>query len=177
MLLRLFYYGLRLKKSKCKFFQKELEFLGHIISSKGIKPTEECIKSIQEAPHSVNKQELVIFGVNDIQYKAVPFLSHFLQPLNLLLRKNEKWMWKSTQHNSFDKAKQFVFKAHTLAHYDVKKPIKLYCDASPKLLGACLMHIMSDGSEQLVAYTSRSLLQLNINMLKSNMRHQLSVLQ
>ena len=92
-----------------------------------------------------------------MQCKAVPFLSHFLQPLNLLLRKNQKWMWKSTQHNSFDKAKQFVFNAHTLAHYDVKKPIKLYCDASPKLLGACLMHIKSDGSEQLVAYTSRSL--------------------
>ena len=32
------WYGLRFKKSKWKFFQKELEFLGHIISSEGIRP-------------------------------------------------------------------------------------------------------------------------------------------
>ena len=66
-------------------------------------------------------------------------------------------MWKSTQQNPFDKAKQLVCKAHILAHYDVKKPIKVYCDTSPKGLGACLVHIMSDGSEQPVAYASRSL--------------------
>ena len=33
VLTRIRQYGLRLKKSKCKFFQKELEFLGHVISS------------------------------------------------------------------------------------------------------------------------------------------------
>ena len=45
VLARIRQYGLRLKKSKCKFFQKELEFLGHIISSEGIRPTAERIKS------------------------------------------------------------------------------------------------------------------------------------
>ena len=33
-------YGLRLKKSKCLCFQKELEFLSHLISQDGIKPTQ-----------------------------------------------------------------------------------------------------------------------------------------
>ena len=135
-----------------------MEFLGHIISSEGVKPTEERIKSIQEAPRPVNKQELQSFlGLMTYNAKFVPSLSHVLQPLNLLLRKNQKCIWKSTQQNAFDKAKQLVCKAHTLAHYDVKKPIKVYCDASPKGLGACLVHIMSDGSEQPVAYASRSL--------------------
>ena len=55
VLTRLRRYGLRLKKSKCKFFQKELEFLGHVISNEGIKPTTECVKSIQDAPCPVNK--------------------------------------------------------------------------------------------------------------------------
>ena len=31
-------HGLRLKKSKCQFFTKELEFLGHSITSEGVKP-------------------------------------------------------------------------------------------------------------------------------------------
>ena len=39
---------------------------------------------------------------------------------------------------------------------DVNKPIKLYCDASPHGVGACLMHIV-DGVERPVAYASRTL--------------------
>ena len=34
-----------------------------------------------------------------------------------------------------------------LVHYDVNKPIKLYCDASPHGVRACLMHIV-DGVER-----------------------------
>jgi len=43
-----------------------------------------------------------------------------------------------------------------LAHYDVHKPLKLYCDASPTGLGACLMHII-DKCEQPIAYASHTL--------------------
>ena len=158
VLSRLRQYGLRLKKSKCKFFQKELEFLGHIISSEGIKPTEERVRSIQDAPRPVNKQELQSFlGLITYNSKFLPSLSHVLQPLNLLLRKNQEWVWKSAQQNAFTKAKQLLCKPCTLTHYDVKKPIKVYCDASPKGLGACLVHLMTDGSEQPVAYASTSL--------------------
>jgi len=32
-------YGLRVKLSKCQFFQDELEFLGHTISQEGVRPT------------------------------------------------------------------------------------------------------------------------------------------
>ena len=66
-------------------------------------------------------------------------------------------MWKSAQQSAFNQAKQLVCKAHTLAHYVVQKPIKVYCDASSMGLGAYLVHIISDRSEQLVAYVSRSL--------------------
>ena len=41
-----------------------------------------------------------------------------------------------------------------MAHYDVLKPLKLYCDASPKGVGACLAHVMPNGIEQPVAYAS-----------------------
>ena len=35
-----------------------------------------------------------------------------------------------------------------LVHYDMTKPIKLYCDASPHGVGTCLMHTV-DGVEWL----------------------------
>ena len=44
-----------------------------------------------------------------------------------------------------------------LAHYDVNRPVKLFCDASVYGLGACLVHIMDDGSQKPIAYASRTL--------------------
>ena len=39
VLMRIREYGLRLKQSKCQFFQSQLDFLGHTISAQGVKPT------------------------------------------------------------------------------------------------------------------------------------------
>ena len=49
-----------------------------------------------------------------------------------------------------------------LVHYDVNKPIKLYCDASARGVGACLMHVVN-GEEKPVAYTSRTLSPAEVN--------------
>ena len=40
VVMRIHEYGLRLKQSKCQFFQSQLDFLVHTISAKGVKPTE-----------------------------------------------------------------------------------------------------------------------------------------
>lgn len=44
-----------------------------------------------------------------------------------------------------------------LVHFDDWKPIVLACDAFPFGIGAVLSHILEDGTENLVTYTSRSL--------------------
>ena len=44
-----------------------------------------------------------------------------------------------------------------LAHYDVNRPVKLFCDASAYDLGACFVHIMDDGSPRPIAYASCTL--------------------
>lgn len=55
-------------------------------------------------------------------------------------------------------AKKLVSEATTLVHYDINKPIKVYCDASSVGVGACLMHL-TNGQERPVAYASRTLSQ------------------
>ena len=50
-----------------------------------------------------------------------------------------------------------------MAHYDVTKPLKLFCDASLNGVGACLVHVMLNGEERPVAYASCSLLQAEQN--------------
>ena len=48
-------------------------------------------------------------------------------------------------------------KSDLLVHYDLGKPIKLRCDASPYGVGASLSHVIKDGTERSVAFSSRTL--------------------
>ena len=45
---------LKLKKSKCSFFKKELYYLGHLLTTKGIKSQIEKVKAIHEMRPSTN---------------------------------------------------------------------------------------------------------------------------
>ena len=58
---RLQKFGLRVNASKCKYFQPALEFLGHVITSVGIRPTNQRIKDVLQAPIPTNKSELKSF--------------------------------------------------------------------------------------------------------------------
>ena len=58
VLSRLTQAGLRLKRNKCVFFQKEVAYLGHKIDKQGIYPNGEKVRAIQNAPEPKNVQEL-----------------------------------------------------------------------------------------------------------------------
>ena len=106
VLCRLREYGLRPKHSKCEFFAKDLEFLGHRISPEGVKPTAERIASIRDAPVPTNKKELKSFlGMLTYNARFLSNVSHALHPLNQLLQQNAIWAWKSEHQKAFDAAK------------------------------------------------------------------------
>ena len=47
--------GLQLKESKCDFFKKEIHYLGHLISDKGIYPLPEKLDTIYNMPKPKKK--------------------------------------------------------------------------------------------------------------------------
>ena len=49
------------KISKCAFFQESVEYLGHIISSKGIATDPEKVKAVQEWPTPTNLKDVQSF--------------------------------------------------------------------------------------------------------------------
>ena len=50
--------GLKLKPSKCEFFKRRLEYLGHIVSEKGIETNPKKIEAIQNGPSLLTSQKL-----------------------------------------------------------------------------------------------------------------------
>lgn len=160
---RLQKFGLRVNASKCKYFQPELEFLEHMITPLGIPSTNQRILDVLQAPVPTSKSELKSFlGLMTYNAKFIPSVASLLHPLYQLLRKDSHWNWSTKCQDTFDKAKALVSEALVLVHYDVNRPIKLYCDASARGVGAYLIHVVY-GEEKPVAYVSRTLSSAEVN--------------
>ena len=150
--------GLHLNRHKCTFMQPRIEYLGHIIDEEGRHPTAEKVRAIQEATDPKDVTQLCSFlGILTYYGKFLPNLSSTLKPLYDLLGKDKKWIWGDKQKEAFRAAKEALQADSLLVHFDPMKPLVLACDASDYGIGAILSHIMEDGHERPIAYTSRTL--------------------
>ena len=87
-------------------------------------------------------------------HKHLPILAIILEPLHRLLRKGVPWSWGKLEEVALERAKQMLFSPKLLVHYDPEKLLVLTCDASPYEISWVLAHIMPDGSERPMLYTS-----------------------
>ena len=123
--------------------------LGHIIDSTGLHPSPAKVQAIQKAPPPTNIAELKAFvGLVNYYHKFLPNLSSTLSPLHILLR---KWNWTQNQQIAFDKVKELLQSDALLVHFDSKKPILVYADASPYGVGPVVAHKMPDNPEKPIA--------------------------
>ena len=80
---------LHLKKVKCDFFKKELQYLGHILSLDGIRPLPDKLSAIRDLPRPTNAMEVRQFlGLTGYYRKFVPHYSTMAKPLSLLTKKD-----------------------------------------------------------------------------------------
>ena len=88
--------GLRLKKEKCSFCVPEVEYLGHIISAAGLKPSPNKVRAIVEAPRPTKISELKSFlGLISYYTKFLPNLADSLAPLYKLMKDGSGPMTKT----------------------------------------------------------------------------------
>ena len=145
--------NLKFKWDKCRFGIKEIKYVGHILSSEGVKPDNEKIEAIVHMPTPNCKGDIERFlGMITYIAKFVPNLSEMSAPLRELLKKDTLWFWSKQHDKAFEQLKDLVTKAPMLKFYDVKKPVKVSVDASQKGLGAVVLQ-----DEGPVAYASRAL--------------------
>ena len=115
--------------------KSSIEYLGHVIDSKGLHPTEEKVHAIREAPTPKNTSELKSFlGMITYYARFLSNLSSRLMPLYSLLSKQTKWCWSEQQETAFQTAKE-ALQDSLLIHYNDSKPLLLACDASQHGLG------------------------------------------
>ena len=107
--------GLKLKESKCDFFKKEIHYLGHLISDKGIYPLPGKLDTIHNMPKQNNAKEIKQFlGLCGYYRKFVPCFADILRPLAKLTGHEVKWNWCTKCDLSFQLMKDFLISASIL---------------------------------------------------------------
>ena len=93
--------GLTLNEKKCRFRLPKLTVFGHDLSGKGIAASEEKVSAVENAKPPLSAAEVRSF-LGLVQYCA-KFLPDFFQvaePLRMLTRKDQQFIWQDTQQKS-----------------------------------------------------------------------------
>ncbi len=149
--------NLKLKPSKCIFFQKSVKFLGHIVSEHGVQTDPEKIIKVQEWPIPRNvKQVRSFMGLCSYYRKFVKGFANIARPLHQLVEKQTRFIWTPECQEAFQTLKTAMTSAPILAYPDTESRFILDTDASGNAVGAVLSQI-KDGSEHVIAYMSKAL--------------------
>jgi hypothetical protein len=153
VLMRLREHQLYAKFSKCAFWLEEIQFLGHVLSARGIVVDPSKVKDILEwkSPTTVH-QVRSFLGLAGYYHRFIPDFSKLVKPITSLLKNDIKFNWSSKCDEAFEQLKTLLTTAPIFAQPDFTKPFDVYCDASDSGLGCVLMQ-----EGRVIAYASRQL--------------------
>ena len=146
---------LKLEPEKCEFFKEEVCYLGHIISKHGIKPDPKKVEAVKNFPtpqHVKNIREFL--GLSNYYRRFIKNYAKITKPLNILLEKDEKFIWGIDQEKAFNNVKETLCTAPVLQYPRFDEPFIVMTDASNFALVLSQGEI---GKDPAVAYASRSL--------------------
>jgi hypothetical protein len=151
VLTRLRDHQLYAKFSKCEFWLREVQFLGHMLSAEGVAVDPGKVKDILNWKSPISVHEVRSFlGMVGYYRRFIPDLSKVAKPITELLKNQTKFIWSSECEKAFRILKKSLTTAPVLAQLDIEKPFDVYCDASGIGLGCVLMQ-----EGRVIAYASR----------------------
>lgn len=152
--------NIMLNQDKCIFKAQQLDFLGHVISANGVRPTEQKIQALQKFREPRTSDEVRSFlGLVTYVGKFIPDMATITAPLRELICGANPFKWTDEHQRSFEKLKQLISNANTLAFFNNSLRTRVVADASPVALGAVLLQFAdnTDNCPRLISYASKSL--------------------
>jgi hypothetical protein len=112
----------QVKMSKCAFAQRQIAYLGHVISAAGVATDAAKIKSIEDWLTPTTLKELHGFlGLSGYYRKFIRHYAIISQPLTALLKKGTLFVWTPAAETAFNTLKQALVTALVLSLPDYQQ--------------------------------------------------------
>jgi len=155
--------NLRVKPPKCSLFQKEVLYLGHIISEEGVACDPAKIEAVSKWPVPRTVKDVRSFiGFAGYYRKFVNDFSTKAAPLHELTKIDVKWIWDEACQAGFEAIKLALTTAPVLGYPRDEGLFILDTDASLYGVGAVLAQVQ-DGEERVISYVSKKLSKSQVN--------------
>ena len=122
---------LKLTERKCNFLKRHVQYLGHLISGKGIEPVPEKLSALKDMPIPRDVKAVRTFlGFTGYYRKFIPRYSDIARPLTELTKKDNEFVWTQECQHTFELMKEKLLEEPILKYPDPEKGYILYTDAS-----------------------------------------------
>lgn len=137
---------------------KELEFLGHKITSDGILPSQDKVESVLSFRKPENANEVRSFlGLANYLNRFLPDLATMDEPLRQLTKKGATFKWSAQHDAAFEQIKSNMMQPSALGFFRIGDRTLVMSDASPTGLGAILIQVDTKGEHRIISYASKAL--------------------
>ena len=158
--------GLKLKPSKCFLFREEIEYLGDVVSGKGISTNPKMVEAVTRWPTPKTVYDVRSFlGFVGYYKRFIKDFSKISKPIREVItglenqskRTAKKTLieWTEAANSAFETLKELCTSTPILAYPDYQLPIILHTDSSSEGLSAVLYQ-KQEGKLRVIACASRS---------------------
>ena len=110
--------GIKLNGENLEYKCKKVAFHGHLLTTEGLKPDPEKVRTITEMPRPDNKDDILpLNGMFPYLSRFLPHLPDVMKPLRDLTHKDVEFCWDDTQEKAWNDVKTLIASAPVLAYY------------------------------------------------------------
>ena len=148
--------GIKLRAAKTKLFTQDAEYLGFVVSEKGIQMNHEYVDKILNWPAPITVKELNTFlGYTGYYRTFIKDFSNLTYEMNQQ-RRAKKLEWTPVMEEKFNKLKEAFGKRpiRSYPRYDIPAKFQVTTDFSATAIGAVLSQVQ-DGQERFLGACAR----------------------
>ena len=158
--------ALTLNVAKCQFCLKSIQILGYTLTDGQLTASQDKIEAILKlGPAKTKKGVKAILGLAGYYRNLMPNFAEITFSLTELLKKNapDKVQWQPKHTQALEMIKQNLTSKPVLTGPKYDREFIIFSDATQCTVSAVLSQRDDDGTEKVIAYCSRKLLQREQN--------------
>ena len=147
--------GLKAAPNKTKLFLRRVQFLGHIVSDKGIQPVAKKVQDLKNLKSPENKRDVMrILGCLGFYSTFIKNFHVDSKPFYELLKDDVPFKWTTKHEKIFQNIKDRISEETILAVPNPKYPFHIHVDSSSIGTGSILVQESPSG-KRIVSFNSR----------------------